>query len=124
MGGDQPPEPNAVDELGLPADFRGRRGSITTTKTLPQFKKFLEGGGTIVAIGQSTSLGKDLGLPLPNHLAAKDEDVAATPVEFLPYADAPSDAVETAKRIVQAARREERAEARNAQSQPHLALLS
>src|SRR5262249_9131592 len=41
---------------------------------VPQFKRFLENGGTIIAIGQSTSLGKDLGLPLASHLATKDEE--------------------------------------------------
>jgi glutathione synthase/RimK-type ligase-like ATP-grasp enzyme len=33
-----------------------------------------------------------------------DDDVAATPVEFLPYPNVPPEAVETARRIVQAAR--------------------
>jgi glutathione synthase/RimK-type ligase-like ATP-grasp enzyme len=33
-----------------------------------------------------------------------DDDVAPTPVEFLPYPDVPPEAVETARRIVQAAR--------------------
>jgi hypothetical protein len=41
-GGDQPPEANVVDELGLPAEFRGRRGSITAAKTVPELKKFVE----------------------------------------------------------------------------------
>jgi hypothetical protein len=74
MGGDRPPEPGVLDELGLPADYRGRRGSITTTKTLPQFKKFLDDGGTILAIGSSTALATQLGLPVANHLVTKDAD--------------------------------------------------
>lgn len=74
MGGDQPPDIAVTDELGLPAEYRGRRGSITTTKTVPQLKKFLEDGGTILAFGSSTSLGKQLGLPVENHLVAKDAD--------------------------------------------------
>src|SRR5262249_32317890 len=73
MGGDQPPpDIPALDELSLPAEYRGRRGSITTTKTLPQLKKFLEDGGPILTIGSSTALATQPGLPLSNHLATKD----------------------------------------------------
>jgi hypothetical protein len=42
-------------------------------KLVPQMKKFVENGGTIIAIGGSTSLGKQFGLPLTNHLVAPDE---------------------------------------------------
>lgn len=55
--------------------YAGRRGSITATKTVPQLKAFLEDGGTILAIGSSTRLGRDLGLPVANHLAELDEPV-------------------------------------------------
>jgi hypothetical protein len=47
---------------------------------VPEFRKFLEAGGTILAIDRSTSLGRQLGLPLPNHLAAKDKDGNVTPL--------------------------------------------
>src|SRR5207248_1583350 len=52
---------------------------------VPQFKQFLENGGTILAIGQSTSLGKDLGLPLSSHLVAKDEDGGVGPLSREKY---------------------------------------
>jgi hypothetical protein len=81
MEGDQPPQDlTVVDELGLPAEYRGRRGSITTTKTLPELKKFLESGGTILTIGSSTALAKQLGLPLENHLVTKDADGKEKPI--------------------------------------------
>lgn len=80
-GGDAPPkEVDVVDELGLPAEYRGRRGSITTTRTVPQFKKFLEDGGTIITIGSSTSLGTTLGLPIANHLVTTDADGRERPL--------------------------------------------
>jgi hypothetical protein len=71
-GGDQPPPAgdNAGDE-NTPAEYRGRRGSITAARTLPQLRKFLEGGGTILTIGSSTGLAQQLGLPVANHLADK-----------------------------------------------------
>jgi hypothetical protein len=61
-GGDQPPGEGALPQ----------RGSITTATTVPQLRKFLEAGGTILTIGSSTSLGTQLGLPLKNHLMTTD----------------------------------------------------
>jgi hypothetical protein len=58
-------QPKAAD---IPAEWRNRLGSVTPEKTLPQLKKFVEAGGTIVAWGSSASLGEMLGLPLGNHL--------------------------------------------------------
>jgi hypothetical protein len=46
----------------------------TVADKLPQLRKFAEGGGTIVAIGPSATLGRQLGLPLPNYLAALDDN--------------------------------------------------
>jgi hypothetical protein len=81
MDGDQPPQDGSVvDELGLPAEYRGRRGSITTTKTVPELKKFLESGGTILAIGSSTAIAKQLDLTLENHLVSKDADGKEKPL--------------------------------------------
>jgi hypothetical protein len=75
-GGDQPPSESGAGplELSLPAEFRGRRGSVTVARTVPQLKQFLESGGTVLAIGSSTSLGEHLGLPLANHLVETDKD--------------------------------------------------
>ena len=44
-----------------------------TAVTLLQLREFLDGGGTILTIGGATSLGKDLGLMLANHLVTRDE---------------------------------------------------
>jgi len=58
-------QPKAAD---IPVEWRNRLGSITAEKTFPQFRTFVEEGGTIVAWGSSASLGEMLGLPLGNHL--------------------------------------------------------
>ncbi len=82
-GGDQPPpeDPNAGgSEQELPAQYRGRRGSITTATTIPRLREFLEAGGTILTVGSSASLGQHLGLPLANHLVAKDKDGKKQPL--------------------------------------------
>jgi Zinc carboxypeptidase len=67
-------------EAGLPPEFRGRQGSITRAKTIPQLRQFLEEGGTILTIGSSTSLGATLGLPLANHLTVADSDGKERPL--------------------------------------------
>jgi hypothetical protein len=40
----------------------------------PQLRKFVEAGGTLLAIGPSANLGREFGLPLPSQVATKDED--------------------------------------------------
>jgi Zinc carboxypeptidase len=76
-GGDQPavdPAAPAGAEQNIPAEYRGRRGNITPATTVPQLKKFLESGGTILTIGSSTELAKLLGVPVRNHLVELDEE--------------------------------------------------
>src|SRR5206468_7024483 len=62
FGGGQP----AADSI--PAEFRPWLGRVTVAKTVPELKKFVENGGTILTIGSSTSLGFHLGLPIANAL--------------------------------------------------------
>jgi hypothetical protein len=52
----------------LPPAYRHTTGTLTTRRTLPQLERFVEGGGTIVAVGRSTSIGEALGLPVSNAL--------------------------------------------------------
>jgi hypothetical protein len=56
------------DSLSIPAEYRARLGRVTLEKTVPLLRQFLEAGGTIIAIGSSTSIGRHAGLPLANHL--------------------------------------------------------
>ena len=64
----------AADEKSIPEEYRGRSGSITADKTLPQLKAFLEAGGTILAIGSSTSLARHLDIPVRNALMEMGAD--------------------------------------------------
>jgi hypothetical protein len=57
-----------VSDSLLPVEYRGRRGRITPEKSVPELKKFLEAGGSIVTIGSSTSLAYHLQLPVRNAL--------------------------------------------------------
>lgn len=70
-------QPNA-DEL--PPEYRNRLGRISMDKTLPQLKKFVEAGGTIVTIGGSTRLAEWLNLPLKNGLVEKTPEGQERPL--------------------------------------------
>jgi hypothetical protein len=50
----------------IPAEFRPWLGAITPEKTIPQLQKFVEDGGTLLAIGSSTSIYEYFHLPLQN----------------------------------------------------------
>jgi len=65
------PAPPPGDEADLPAEYRGRRGRISVERTLPHLRRFLEEGGTLLAIGGSTALARALGLPVANHLVER-----------------------------------------------------
>ncbi len=61
--GGQPP-------ANLPPEYQGQVGRVTLDKTLPEIKRFLENGGTVVALGDSAAnLASWLELPIENHLA-------------------------------------------------------
>jgi hypothetical protein len=57
-----------MDTTVIPTQFRAWLGRVTPDRTVPQIKRFLEDGGTVVAVGSSVSLGVHLGLPLENAL--------------------------------------------------------
>jgi hypothetical protein len=58
----------------VPDEYKATLGRITEDKTIPQLKKFVESGGSIVTIGSSTGLGEVLGLPVRNYLTEKGPD--------------------------------------------------
>lgn len=61
--GGRQPKPEEVAE-----EFRPWLGSVTTAKSIPELKKFLEAGGQVVAVGSSTALAYHLSLPVTNAL--------------------------------------------------------
>lgn len=64
--------PSTPEEV--PEEFRDRLGSITVVKTVPLLRRFLEDGGTVLAIGASTSLGFHAGLPISDPLIERHPD--------------------------------------------------
>ncbi|MCX6552968.1 MAG: M14 family metallopeptidase [Acidobacteria bacterium] len=73
FGGDAPPAAaggrgGQAASPNIPAEYQGREGRITSAATVPVLKKFVEDGGTIIAIGSSTSIAGHFGLPVSNGL--------------------------------------------------------
>jgi zinc carboxypeptidase len=71
------PAPSAAE---VPAEFRSRLGEITVATTVPQLRRFVESGGTLIAIGGSTSIARHLGLPVGNALVEKGSDGTEKPL--------------------------------------------
>lgn len=57
-----------MDTTRIPAEYRKELGSLTSAKSAPAIKAFVEAGGRVVAIGSSISIGKAMGLPIDNYL--------------------------------------------------------
>ena len=71
-GGGRGREPKPED---LPAEYRTRLGRITADKSIPQLRRFMEAGGTVVTVGTSTNLAYHLGLPVRNALTEMNNGV-------------------------------------------------
>jgi hypothetical protein len=71
-----------LDPASVPAEYRDRIGAITDAQTMPQLRQFLDAGGTIVAIGTSTSLASRLGLPVANALVEEGTTKPLPPEKF------------------------------------------
>jgi hypothetical protein len=66
---------------GVPAEFRHMTGAYTAATTGPQLRKFVEAGGTILAVGRSSMTFAQLfDLPVRNHLSEKTPDGATRPI--------------------------------------------
>ena len=63
------PSPESV-----PEEYRATMGRITDEKTMPQLKKFVESGGSVVTVGSSTSVADVFGIPVKNYLVEKGPD--------------------------------------------------
>jgi hypothetical protein len=65
----------------IPAEFLPHVGRVTSERTLPRLREFLEAGGTVVAIGESAPpLARFLGLPIENHLVENGAPLPRTKV--------------------------------------------
>ncbi|NJD18789.1 MAG: peptidase [Gemmatimonadetes bacterium] len=63
--GDESEQP---DPASVPEKYRERLGRVSSERTMPQLRAFLEAGGTVIGIGSSAYLGYHAGLPLADAL--------------------------------------------------------
>ena len=68
----------AVDSI--PEELRSMLGSITAAKTVPPVRKFVEEGGTVIALGAAATIGEAMGLPVGNYLVETGPDGKVKPL--------------------------------------------
>jgi len=68
------------DLESIPQEYRDHLGQVTAATTIPQLKKFLDDGGTILTIGTSTAMGYHVGLPVKNALVERVQGFAERPL--------------------------------------------
>jgi hypothetical protein len=76
---DYAPEPGGGGRGGapqnVPAEYQPMQGAYTAAQTGPQVRKFLEAGGTVLAVGRSSmNLAQLMQLPVSSHLSEKSPD--------------------------------------------------
>ncbi|MEP7270445.1 MAG: M14 metallopeptidase family protein [Acidobacteriota bacterium] len=74
-GGGFAPNPDSI-----PAEYRAQLGNISIARTVPQLRKFLDAGGSIITIGSSSSLATHLGLPVSNALVERNAEGVERPL--------------------------------------------
>jgi hypothetical protein len=68
----------------IPADLRGRLGSVTAETTVPRILDFVRNGGTVIAVGSSTSLAYHAELPVSDWLVGDDGEPLGREEYFTP----------------------------------------
>jgi hypothetical protein len=69
------------DARSVPAEYEPMVGAYTASRTGPQVRKFVEDGGTVLAVGASAmSLAQLFQLPVTNHLVEKAPDGTRRPL--------------------------------------------
>ncbi|QNE32200.1 peptidase [Sphingomonas sp. NBWT7] len=80
LGREGRPPQKQPDPADLPAEWRTALGSVTSEKTVPQLASFARAGGTVIAVGNATRLGPEMGLPVYNALSSVDAAGKRTPL--------------------------------------------
>jgi hypothetical protein len=65
----------------IPPQYQDQLGAYSAAQTVPQLKKFLEDGGTILAVGRSgLSLAELMDLPVDSHMVERSSDGTSRPL--------------------------------------------
>ena len=74
-----PPRQADAPVPDLPQEYRSHTGRVSADTTLPRVREFVEGGGTVVAIGESAvNLAAFLKLPIEDHLIENGKPLPRT----------------------------------------------
>jgi hypothetical protein len=66
--------------MDVPDEYKDQIGTVTAAKTGPQLQRFVQDGGTIVAIGSSASFNNYFGLPVTNGLTETTAEGTTRPL--------------------------------------------
>jgi len=72
------------DASTIPAEYRDQLGSVTPQTTVPNLLGFVRGGGTLLAIGSSTSIASYAGLPVSDHLVDAQGKALSSSQYYIP----------------------------------------
>jgi hypothetical protein len=73
--------PGGAGAGSIPADFQHMLGTYTTDTTVPNLRRFVEDGGTILSVGRSAmNLAELLSLPVADHLVERSPDGTTRPL--------------------------------------------
>ena len=64
----------------VPDEYKNRIGRITGEKTIPNLRRFVEAGGTLLALDSATVIAEHFKLPLADALVEKAQDGLETPL--------------------------------------------
>jgi hypothetical protein len=59
---------NSERATDIPPEYRRTTGSLTTARSVPQLKAFVEEGGTLITVGHSTAIAMEIGVPVSSAL--------------------------------------------------------
>jgi hypothetical protein len=77
---------SAAEPRNVPEEYQHMVGMYTAARTGPHLKKFVEEGGTILAVGRSSmNIAQLLELPVDNHLTERTQDGATRPLPVEKY---------------------------------------
>jgi hypothetical protein len=64
--------PTGGDVNNVPSQYRAALGRMTWDRTVPELKRFVEQGGTLLTIGDATAIAERLGIPVASALVSND----------------------------------------------------
>jgi len=67
-------------EADLPEEYKSWVGVLTTSKSVPVLRQFIENGGTVITLGGSANLAYQLSLPVEDHLTEFNKDGKKAPL--------------------------------------------